>query len=94
MRLPATEVLRRRVERRESELEHAIGDLGAALQSAADWKRIIAEHPLESAIGVAALGFVVGSQPKSAGSQSGGLKALAGVGAESLLRAVASRLGV
>jgi hypothetical protein len=88
--LASTRELAARVERCERELREAISDLGTAIESAVDWRRVVADHPVGSALAIAALGFAVGYRPGLvARTGEVALRSLAELGTDALARALA-----
>ena len=90
--LPTAREISERVARRERELREAIADLGEALKTSVDWKKVVEDRPLESALVVAALGFAAGYRPSLLGKPGdAAIRRLAEVGAEALVRALTAR---
>jgi hypothetical protein len=56
--------LRRRVSEIENELQDTLGALGDVAGHALDWKSVVNDHPVETILGAAAIGFMAAYQPK------------------------------
>ena len=83
--------LKARVAQKEAELGDTFDSLVDAVRQAVDWRKVVAEHPLECALGAATLGFLVTYRPEMMGkSGESSVKMLMNFGAESLVQAAVS----
>lgn len=83
--------LKARVAQKEAELGDTFDGLVDAVRQAVDWRKVVAEHPLECALGAATLGFLVTYRPDIMGkSGENSIKTLMNFGAESLVAAAVS----
>lgn len=89
---PTVAELKERVAEREAALNRSLDGLVEGVRHAADWRRVVQEHPLECALGAATLGFLVTYRPEIMGkSAESSVKLLLNFGAESLVQAAAHR---
>lgn len=85
---PDIAALKARVRQKEAELGDTFDGLIDAVRHAADWRKVVADHPLECALGAATLGFLATYRPEFMGkSAESSMKMLMNLGAESLVEA-------
>jgi hypothetical protein len=89
---PTLQELRERVDRHETELKESLQQLGEIIEHAADWKRVVEEHPIECALGAATLGLLVGLRPSMLTDVGvAGVRGMMGFGLDSLFEGLGPR---